>query len=1257
IIHEDGHSTSLQENDLAFLDESVVSAIDPSDALVDEVAQLQDTIAQALEADPDANIDELLEAPAAGGLVDFHDYGPDYHGGDASKGFVGSYLLDSEDKQAPVQYEQVVGDEPQPEEVASTFTLQPTSVALPLGFTTAAASEAPVTTPTTPSIQSVNSPPVITVTANNFTEDDNSTVEGAVAATYETSDADGDDLTVTWTDPNGSPTDGNGNDLYTLNPTSEQVLLTDKGAEFVNAGNDLPVIDLTVTDPGGLSDNDQGDPAVELVNDPPVIEVTANNFTEDDGSAFNGAVAATYETSDEDDDNLTVSWTAASGSPTDVDGNPLYTLTTTGQVLLTDKGAEFVNAGNDLPVIDLTVTDPDGLSDNDQGDPAVELVNDPPVIEVTANNFTEDNGSAFDGAVAATYKTSDEDDDNLTVTWTNPSGSPKDGNNNPLYTLTANGQVLLTEEGAEFVNTGNDLPVIDLTVTDPGGLSDNDQDDPAVELVDDPPVANDFEVEINNLGNPVQVINFDPPSESDRISDEEDDANNIPLHVIITDLPDSGTLYYPDQNGELQPITTLDITNKTQFDHDKITYEANPEGNPGITLLGTKDTASSLDNWGQEISGTERSYDSNGNTITINSLNGNGDPGKDLRVWNNEANHIGYGLSDTDGQGINKNEVINIDFSEQPMLSLQVGLDGLGGHFVDNGISKASITVTYTDGTSEDFLYQKPAGTTGNNGLFQEAAIGEGEVFDTGGKLINDVSFSTDATAGSNWELRYVEGQGAFQDTFKYKSVDSNPNNEDSNEATVTINYGNTVDAIDDPDSSPYSVALGTQGEGGWDGIDSTGEAITITALNADGNEGRLYQSGNNLGVNGSPRTSNSVTTQIEHDKATGTSEAILIKFNGYVNQAEFDVARLFASEGAGGEQARWTAYSNGTPIKTGTFVLNSGHSTNDNTTGNTVNTDNLVFNSLKFDAVEYADGPVNSNDSSDYYVTGVSASGPAEANSVYQTTEDVILQFNAQPSLLNNDLDPNNHAITVTGVDGNGVNEIVTLASGATVEVKADGTFQYNPTGRTDLAAGEVKTDSFEYTITDEFGATDTAIATITVIGAGGGATPDFLSGTEANDIIDSEGGNFIIDAGGGDDTIKLYGNEKSIDGGDGTDTLIVEQEVLDFSKLDTEIDNIEGIDLNNDTTPQTVNLALNDVVEVTDANNRLELSGESDDTAKVETKDFTPEPASEPVNEPAPETEKTFTNDTQPTEVVTVAPDDTNKINIVYTEDGTEI
>ncbi|MGF6099344.1 hypothetical protein, partial [Pseudomonas sp. 18175] len=178
------------------------------------------------------------------------------------------------------------------------------------------------------------------------------------------------------------------------------VVLTKAGADFVNAGNQLPKIDLTVTDPEGLNSTGSDQPVVTLQNDVPVIGVVANTL--EANSAVEGTVAGTFPATDEETPRtgLTITFTPGTNAAGyyAIDGN---------NVVLTKEGADFVNAGNQLPKIDLTVTDPEGLNSNGSDQPVVNLHNDVPVIEVVANTLEEN--SAVEGTVAGTFTATDEE--------------------------------------------------------------------------------------------------------------------------------------------------------------------------------------------------------------------------------------------------------------------------------------------------------------------------------------------------------------------------------------------------------------------------------------------------------------------------------------------------------------------------------------------------------------------------------------------------------------------------------------------------------------------------------------------------------------------------------------------------------------------------------------------------------------------------------------------------------------------------------
>ena len=85
-------------------------------------------------------------------------------------------------------------------------------------------------------------------------------------------------------------------------------------------------------------------------------------------------------------------------------------------------------------------------------------------------------------------------------------------------------------------------------------------------------------------------------------------------------------------------------------------------------------------------------------------------------------------------------------------------------------------------------------------------------------------------------------------------------------------------------------------------------------------------------------------------------------------------------------------------------------------------------------------------------------------------------------------DSDANGDSLSITQINGVDIidGQQVTLASGALLTIRTDGTFDYDPNGAFDsLDTDETGTDSFTYTLSDGTAAdTDTASVTITISG-----------------------------------------------------------------------------------------------------------------------------------------------------------------------------
>ncbi|SDX47681.1 type I secretion C-terminal target domain (VC_A0849 subclass) [Pseudomonas kuykendallii] len=353
-----------------------------------------------------------------------------------------------------------------------------------------------------------------------------------------------------------------------------------------------------------------------------------------------------------------------------------------------------------------------------------------------------------------------------------------------------------------------------------------------------------------------------------------------------------------------------------------------------------------------------------------------------------------------------------------------------------------------------------------------------------------------------NGPADYTSGQAVGNFTYSV--------NDGTATVTGSVTLGATPvndnpDAVDDPSGAAYSVALGQLAGGTsashWDALDSKGLGITPVALNADGTPGTLYAGNvdgdrNALGVAGTPRDSTAVANQIEYDRATDKSESVELNFNGNLNQAEFTVSHLIANEN-GGEIGQWVALYNGSVVASGTFSAATG-----GTTTVQIDTGDLVFDSIRFESVDTVN---RSGDGSDYYLTGFKGTGPASANTAYTINENATLSIaDGNRDLLANDTDADGDTLTVTQINGSNLTSgAITLASGALLVASANGSFSYDPNGKFDgLKAGQVATDTFTYTVSDGHGGTDTATATITIIGTNDAPV---ATGTYASTINDT--------------------------------------------------------------------------------------------------------------------------------------------------------
>jgi len=120
----------------------------------------------------------------------------------------------------------------------------------------------------------------------------------------------------------------------------------------------------------------------------------------------------------------------------------------------------------------------------------------------------------------------------------------------------------------------------------------------------------------------------------------------------------------------------------------------------------------------------------------------------------------------------------------------------------------------------------------------------------------------------------------------------------------------------------------------------------------------------------------------------------------------------------------------------------------------------------------------------------------------------------------------------------------------------------------------------------------------------SGANGSSEHINGGDGNDLIFNVGTNDQVVAGNGNDAIQITAvNFTSIDGGAGFDTLILADGIdLDYNAVGVgTLSNIERIDLGKGDSGSVLTLTAAEVDAITDSNNILQITGESNDTLNV--------------------------------------------------------
>ncbi|MFH4802662.1 tandem-95 repeat protein [Vibrio diabolicus] len=640
------------------------------------------------------------------------------------------------------------------------------------------ADEAKVTVTVNP----VNDAPTIKVDAvESITEDAVSTDTVVATLTVRDTDTPEDELTVLL--------ENNSNGYFVL--VGNEVKLTQEGVDAVN-NDELDLRDLTIS--ASVSDgvnptaSDSDSLVVNRVNDAPTVDnVITDQVLSEDFDAYTIDLNEVFKDSD-------------SSLEFSVSGNNNIQISIVNGVATITPTADW----NGKEAITFTAKDPSGESVSQTVNFTVA-----PVADIVADKTTvvEDTPTIIKVLGNDTF----EGDDKVVSL---------DTNNGP-----ANGTVSVNPDGSVTYTPNDNYHGTDsfTYIVTSGGVSESTIVNVDVTPVNDKPDSEDFthvaDDQLTHVVFDTDTKPLDSGDSQDHIADVEDDLKGNDLHVRITELPTSGTLFFKDSDGELHEIKEV---SDTLYDKDSLYYEADNVG----FLLGIKDrpntphsseSTTDFNNWGLSEDGgpshSRTEHLANGASITISS------DSDELAQYNRQVSHIGNGIADNDGQGIEKGETITIDLSNNPVGSVNLGLDGLGGLFDYGDDNAALITVTYLDSNNvqqtQTFEFLKPEG---NFMLFQETSVGYGkDLALPEGSVITQLDFSTKNEG--NWELRYVEGVPA-EDSFGYVAVDSESGVSDPSTVNIVNEMldGNVAengpslsvvgDSVTEGDNVTFSVVL-----------------------------------------------------------------------------------------------------------------------------------------------------------------------------------------------------------------------------------------------------------------------------------------------------------------------------------------------------------------------------------------------------------------------------------------------------------------
>ncbi len=161
---------------------------------------------------------------------------------------------------------------------------------------------------------------------------------------------------------------------------------------------------------------------------------------------------------------------------------------------------------------------------------------------------------------------------------------------------------------------------------------------------------------------------------------------------------------------------------------------------------------------------------------------------------------------------------------------------------------------------------------------------------------------------------------------------------------------------------------------------------------------------------------------------------------------------------------------------------------------------------------------------------SGVTITGSAAANTITGGSGNDTIDGGGGPDVISGGLgdDTISYRGTEVSIDGGTGNDTLVVGAGSTITAVNFA-----------VAAGADQTSGDAVTVTNFENLDASALnSALTVTGS---AAANSITTGAGNDVIDGGGGGDVISAGAGNDTVSYYGTEVSIDGGTGTNTLVL--------------------------------------------------------------------------------------------------------------------